>query len=325
MLSLDGAEHRRHRGPFAAPFRLAPVRERFAARVREETDALIDGFERDGAAELRTQFAGPLAAAVVADALGLRDVSVDRVLGWYAGIVGAVTALSGGADELPASGRSGFEALRAAVEPELDRDPLSSLVAAAAHADDGGLARHEVVSNAAVMLFGGIETTEGMIASALGMLLEDPGALAAVRAEPALAAAAVEESLRLEPAAATVDRYTTRAVELGGARIPAGELVIVSIAAANRDPAVFADPDRYDLHRDDTRRHVAFAAGPHVCIGMHLARLEAHTAVVRALSASPACGWTPRRRRRGRTGSCSASRPRSGSCGTDEFPDRAWS
>jgi cytochrome P450 len=125
------------------------------------------------------------------------------------------------------------------------------------------------------------------------MLLEDPGALAAVRAEPALAAAAVEESLRLEPAAATVDRYTTREVELGGARIPAGELVIVSIAAANRDPAVFADPDRYDLYRDDTRRHVAFAAGPHVCIGMHLARLEAHTAVVRALERLPGLRLDP--------------------------------
>src|SRR3712207_7090126 len=113
-----------------------------------------------------------------------------------------------------------------------------------------------------------------MIATALMHLLQHPGALAEVRADPSLLVAAVEESLRLEPAAATVDRYATRDVELGGASISRGDLVIISIAAANRDPAVWHDPDRFDLHRPSRPGHVAFAAGPHVCIGMHLARME---------------------------------------------------
>jgi cytochrome P450 len=126
-----------------------------------------------------------------------------------------------------------------------------------------------------------------MIANAVAHLLAHPDALAAVRADPALLANAVEESLRLEPAAAVVDRYATRAAELGGAAIAAGELVIVSIAGANRDPAVFPDPDTYDVRRGNAKLHAAFAAGPHVCIGMHLARLEAHTAVERLLERLP--------------------------------------
>jgi cytochrome P450 len=291
MLSRDGAEHRRHREPFAGPFRLAPVRERFSARVAGEVDVLLDALEPAGAGDLRGAFAAPLAAAVVAHALGLDGVATDEVLAWYAAIVGAVTAATAG-EELPDSGRLGFEALRAAVEPELDRDPLSSLVAAAA-SGAGSLTRREVVSNAAVLLFGGIETTEGMIANALAHLLTRPEQLERVRADRELLPAAVEESLRLEPAAATVDRYATRDAELGGARIARGDLVTISIAGANRDPAAFPDPDRFDVGRPDLRRHVAFAAGPHVCIGMHLARLEAHTALGRALDRLPGLRLDP--------------------------------
>ena len=171
-----------------------------------------------------------------------------------------------------------------------------------------------MVSNAAVLLFGGIETTEGMIANAIAHLLAHPDQLAAVRAEPALLANAIEESLRLEPAAAVSTATRPRAVELAGAPIAAGELVIVSIAGANRDPAVFPDPDAFDVRRANAKLHAAFAAGPHVCIGMHLARLEAHTAVARVLERFPglrlADGAPP-----GRAGSCSASPTRCGCAG----------
>jgi cytochrome P450 len=207
------------------------------------------------------------------------------VLGWYDAIVASVTEITAGRGPTEA-GRRGFEALRAAMEPALERAPDSSLVAAAA-SDAGGLGRDEVVSNAAVLLFGGIETTEGMIANAIAHVLADPEALAAVRGEPALLANAIEESLRLEPAAAVVDRYATRDTELAGAAIGERELVVVSIAGANRDPAVFPDPDRFDVRRTNAKLHAAFAHGPHVCIGMHLARLEAHTAVARVLERLP--------------------------------------
>ena len=252
MLTLDGPEHQRHRAPFARPFRLEAVRERFTEVVATEVDALIDAIAAEGEADLRRAFAGPLAAAIVTHSLGLRETDTGAVLGWYDAIVAA---------------------------PTLDRGRGSSLLADAA----GGLERSAVISNAAVMLFGGIETTEGMIANAILHLLSDRGQLALVTADRGRLPNAIEESLRLEPAAAMVDRYATTDVKLGNAAVRRGELVSVSVAAANRDPATFPDPDRFDVGRENARQHLAFARGPHVCIGMHLARLEAHTAVGRLL------------------------------------------
>jgi cytochrome P450 len=290
MLSLDGDEHRRHRAPFARPFRLDAVRERFTARVADEVERLIESIEPAGEAELRRSFAGPLAAAVVTHALGLQETDTAAVLGWYDDIVAAVTEVTGGG-AVPAAGRAAFGDLRAAIEPVLDREPESSLLAAAA-GDAGGLERRQVVSNAAVMLFGGIETTEGMIANAVLYLLADEEQRALALADDGLPNA-IEESLRLSPAAAVVDRYATTAVELAGAAIAAGDLVSVSIAAANRDPATFADPDRFDVRRANASQHLAFARGPHVCIGMHLARLEAHTAVGRLFERLPGLRLDP--------------------------------
>src|SRR5205807_5805043 len=100
----------------------------------------------------------------------------------------------------------------------------------------------------------------------------------------ALVDRAVDESLRLEPAAAAVDRYATETVRLAGAEIATGDLVRVSITAANRDPAVFAEPDRFDLERPHPRRHLSFAHGRHVCLGVHLARLEARAALAGLLA-----------------------------------------
>jgi cytochrome P450 len=285
MLTLDGGEHRRHRAPFAGPFRLEAVRERFRALVAEETERLIDAIEPAGRAELRRRFAGPLAAAVVMHALGLRGTSPEVVLGWYDGIVGAVDELTKGRP-LSDRGQASFARLRDALGPALDSEAGDSLVAAVAQ-DAAGLEREQVVSNAAVLMFGGIETTEGMIANAVLHLLAHPDQRARLDADPQLLAGAVEESLRLEPAAAVLDRYATRDVEFGGAAIRRGDLVRVSVTAANRDPAEFPDPDRFDIARPNAARHLAFARGPHVCIGMHLARLEAHTAVGRLLTRLP--------------------------------------
>jgi cytochrome P450 len=285
MLTLDGEEHRRHRDPFARPFRLDAVRARFTVSVAEEAERLIDAIAPDGRAELRSTVTGPLAVAVVTEALGFDDADVDAVLGWYERIVAAVTDITAGRP-LPADGRAAYADLSAAIGPALDRESSASLLAAAAgHA--GGLERERVISNAAVMLFGGIETTDGMIANAVLHLLSHPDQLALVRADAGLLPNAIEESLRLEPAAAVVDRYATADAELAGAPIGRGDLVRISIAGANRDPATFPDPDRFDVRRENAHRHVAFAHGPHVCIGMHLARLEAHTAVAGLLHRLP--------------------------------------
>ena len=114
-----------------------------------------------------------------------------------------------------------------------------------------------------------------------------------MRARPELVDAALEESLRLEPAAPAVDRYAKADITLERGRIRSGELVRVSLGAANRDPAVFENPDRYDLARANVRRHLAFAAGPHVCLGVHLARLEARLALRAMLERFPALRLDP--------------------------------
>jgi cytochrome P450 len=126
-----------------------------------------------------------------------------------------------------------------------------------------------------------------MIANAMWHLLSHPAELALVLADRALVPAAIEESLRLEPAAAVVDRYATRDTRLGDASIRAGDQVTVSLAGANRDPALFPDPDRFHVRRPDVGRHLAFAHGPHFCLGAHLARLEAETAVQEMLDLLP--------------------------------------
>jgi cytochrome P450 len=284
MLSTDGPDHLRHRAAFAEAFKLSPVRERFTPLVAREVDRLLDAMEAPGTGEVRSAYSGPLAAAVVTHALGLGQTDVRVVLAWYEAIVSAVSGLAGGA-EIPETARGAFAQLRRAIEEALDSRDQRSLVAAAGGA--GGLRRPEVVSNAAVIMFGGIETTDGMIANVLLHLLSHPDQLALVRADAELIPAAVEESLRLEPAAAFVDRYATRRTHLGGVTITPGDLVSVAVTAANRDPEAFPDPDRFDVRRPNARNHLAFAAGPHVCIGMHLARLEAHTAVRRMLERMP--------------------------------------
>jgi cytochrome P450 len=280
MLSLDGDEHRRHRDPFARAFLGPEARGRFAARVEQEARRLVGALAPNGAAEIRRDLAGPLAVNVVAGALELLDTEPGTLLGWYDQIVAAVDRVSAGGEIGPRA--------RGAV------DALGSHVAGTVEHGSGVLAQAmetlklpEVVSNAAVMMFGGIETSEGMTTSLFWHLLTNPDQLAALRADRSRGATAVEESLRLEPAAARVDRYATADTELGGASIPRGDLVIVSLTAANRDPGTFPDPDVFDLSRPNARSHLAFAQGPHACIGVHLARLETQSALDAVLDAWP--------------------------------------
>lgn len=293
MLSLDGDAHSAHRDPFARPFRLDAVRERFTEVVQAETDRLVDAIADDGHAELRRSVAGPLSVRVMIVALGLEETPPQTVLGWYDAIVAAVTDITAGAP-VPPAGSEAFAQLVASVDRVLDDDVDTSLVAAAA-GDAGGLSRAQVASNAGVLLFGGIETTEGMIANLLFHVLGHEERRDVLLADPGLLPNAVEESLRLEPAAAVVDRYATREVELGGVSIGQVDPVTLSIAGANRDPESFVDPDRFDVHRPNANRHVTFAHGPHVCLGMHLARLEAQTALGRLLERLPRLRLDPAR------------------------------
>ncbi|MEU1446433.1 cytochrome P450 [Streptomyces mirabilis] len=290
MLSLDGDEHARHREPFTAPFRPREVRVGFASFIERETDRLITALEPAGAVELRRAFAGPLAVAVVTEALGLVGTTADTVLSWYDSIVRSVSDITAGHEAAPA-GAEAYARLRAAVEATVADPGTASLLGSAAER----LALPEVASNAAVLMFGGIETTEAMITNALLHLLRHPDQLALVRDDDGLLDGAIEESLRLEPGAAVVDRYATRDTVLGPATIRRGELVTVSLAGANRDPAVFADPDRFDVRRENARLQLAFAHGPHYCLAAHLARLETRIALQRLLERLPALRLDPAR------------------------------
>jgi cytochrome P450 len=304
MLSLDGVEHARHRAPFVGPFRAASVAGRFADVAEERAGRLVDqivaagvkagtdGGAGIGGAELRRSFAGPMAASIVTQALGLGLAEVDDVLAWYEAIVASVTEITAG-HGATAAGVAAYEGLSARLRAVMESVDRSSLLAAVA--DDGSLSPAQISSNAAVLLFGGIETTEGMILNAALHLLAQPEALEAVRREPAALDAAIDESLRLEPAAAVIDRYATTDAALGGAEIARGDLVRLSISGANRDPAVFPDPDVFDPTRANLRRHVAFAQGPHVCVGVHLARLEARAALLTLLRRLPGLRLDPDR------------------------------
>ncbi len=257
MLSLDGAEHRRHRDPFSQAFRGAAANARLAAFAAAEAARLVAAMRVNGEAELRRGLAGPLAVAVVAELLGLAETDPAVILSWYDAIVGAVTALSA------ESGRG---------------------AATSAH---GGPAATAAPPGTGPPPGGGIETTEGMICNAILHLLSHPGQLAEAIADRDLLASAVEESLRLEPAAAVIDRYATAGALVGGARIRRGDLVVVSIAAANRDPAVFAEPDRFDIRRRNARQNFGFARGSHFCPGAELARLETQSAIRALLGQLP--------------------------------------
>jgi cytochrome P450 len=315
MLSLDGAEHKRHRDPFADAFRLTGAgagQRALEEFVGAEAGRLVSGLAPAGRAELRRGLAGPLAVAVVAQALGLDDSDPADILSWYDEIVGAVSALPpgdprsapdpltagdpfppGGENPSSAPGRQAFGMLSDRLLRVIASGDGESLLAHAAR--HGALSDSEVISNAAVALFGGIETTEGMICNAAAYLLSEPDQVRAVLADPLLITGAVEESLRLEPAAAVVDRYATRDISLAGAPVRGGDLVTVSLAGAGRDPAFFTDPDRFDVRRPDARRHLAFAHGPHFCLGADLARLEATTALRTLLAELPGLRLDPAR------------------------------
>ncbi|MEX1004632.1 MAG: cytochrome P450 [Acidimicrobiia bacterium] len=278
MLSLDGVEHARHRTPFADSLRLPRVREHFTGVVESEARRLVESIAPMGQADLRRDLAGPLAVAVVAAALDMAGVDPVVMRRWYDDIVAAVSAAS-----------DGVVGVKVPPSVELLERQVRDTIAAGGLLADARLtlSEAEAVSNTAVMLFGGVETSEGATANAFMHLLSHPEQLDRVVADPELLSRSVDESLRLEPSVVQLDRFATGDTELGGVAIGAGEFVMVSVSAANRDPATYPDPDRFDVTRENARTHLAFAQGPHHCVGLHLARAETRAALAAALSRLP--------------------------------------
>ena len=288
MLTTDPPAHDRQRCPFDEPFRMRAVRARFERPVRARVDGLLAALAPRGACELVAELAAPFAIGVAGDVLGLSLDDVPKIQGFYEAFAGAMVY-----DGNPAPQRRA-DAARAALDTILHgelarvrRAPDGSVTSAVAHDPAAGLDDGAIVAQLRVILFGAIETVESMVTNAVLMLLAHPAELAAVRAESALTANAVEEAMRLVPPVAFIERWTDAGTELGGVRLERGEFVGVSTVAAGRDPAVFPDPARFDVRRANARHHLAFGFGTHYCLGFNLARLQGAIAVQAVLDRLP--------------------------------------
>ena len=296
MLTSDGADHDRQRAPFDGPFRMREVGELFAQAIATETDTLLDELAPIGGCELGTSFAAPFAVRMTGPVLGLSLDDVPRIDGFYSAFAGAM--VYDGNPEPQRLADAAREELNAILHGDIARcrhasDP--SVTSQVANRPEPGVSDDEAVAQLRVIMFGGIETIQSGIMNTLLLLLRDPEALVAAHDDRDLLPGAIEESLRLIPPVAFIERWTSTPTTIGEVDLGVGEFVGGSVLAANRDPSVFADPLRYDLHRENARRHLAFSFGEHFCLGAHLARLELVTALGRILDRLPglrlvACG-----------------------------------
>ena len=268
MLVVDGAEHARHREPFAEPFKYSAVRRQFTAVVADRVGCLLDAIAASGAAELGADFANPFAVSVASDVLGLGIEQVEEVHDIYTTF---------------AEGMVGYRDPEAVARAMRGRARLSELLAPRLErlgADVGdSMAREELEANLRLILFGAIETVESMILNTTWALLSFPDQARLLAADPELWPSAVQEGLRWVPPVGYTDRWASADTKLGGVPIARGDYLIGVIHAANRDPAVFADPDRFDITRDLRRQNFSFGKGIHMCLGVNLARLQGATAL----------------------------------------------
>jgi len=233
--------------------------------------------------ELRTGVAEPLAVQTILDVLGLTNVDSTDVLDWYSAFGEAIVALTVG-DPIPAGVHRVLDQLYRTIGDAMAEDDPSLIRRVV---DERILRPEEIPAAVAVVMFGAIETSEGMIANAFWHLLSDRRTLERVHADRTLIPRVIDESLRLEPAAASIDRYTTSAFTFGGAALGERDLVTISLLGANRDPDVFENPDVFDIDRPNLAQHVTFVQGPHTCIGLHVARAETRAAINAVLDQMP--------------------------------------
>lgn len=273
MLLADPPEHARLRAPVGRA--LTPGRiERLRPHVQDTTDDLIDAFPDSGEVELMSAFAYTLPALVVCEFIGIPVQDRTMFQQW-----GQILSESPGDPD--ASQRANdravtyIEELLAARNADPRDDLVTDLMRAA---DDGALSYEELVSTLVSVTIAGHKTTSNLIGNGIYALLCHPDQLELLLSDPQLMPSAIEEFLRYE---GPVDRGTLRVaaegIRIGQVDIPKESFVHLSLTAANRDPAVFSDPDRLDITRTPNR-HMSFGPGTHACAGAGLARLEAHIA-----------------------------------------------
>lgn len=268
VIDRDGAAHDRLRALLADDFRRERMVE-LRPRIQQLADTLLDGLPPHEPADLIKGYSHPLAVTVIAELVGIPAADRQDFPVWWSSIhTGtSVAEVEDAGEQMYAFCRKMVAAKRA----EPGEDVLTSLVNAerARH-----LTEHEVVSTLANLLIGGMESATA-VANGLALLLSHPEQRVKVLADPRLLPGAVEEILRYEgPFRVLGPRISTHELDLDGVTIPAGELIALCPAAANRDPRQFTDPDTFDVARHPNP-HLAFGHGMHHCIGIHLARMHA--------------------------------------------------
>lgn len=285
MIDMDQPDHTRLKSLVHKGFTPRLI-ERLRGRIQQLADELIDAAEEKGEMDLIADYAYPLPITVIMELLGLPVEDRDRFRAWSE----ASTSGTGIADP--------DESQLAAVVALTDylkqmiaarrREPKDDLLSALVQAEEAGdkLNETELLAMIFLLLIAGHETTSNLIGNGMLALLQNPDQLALLRSNLSLVGTAVEELLRYSgPLEMTTERYAGRDVELAGTVIPRGEMALVALASANRDPGQFAEPDRLDITRSDNR-HIAFGQGVHYCLGAPLARLEGQigfTALLRRL------------------------------------------
>jgi len=294
FLSMDPPDHTRLRRLVSKAF--APrVIAGLTPRIRElcgellaaaavKGDGEVGARGHGGQLEVVSQLAYPLPVRIISELLGVPAGDHSRFAGWSASLAHSLQPQFGAADTASAAAAEQargefadyFRELIAARRARPADDLLTELIRAE---DDGQhLSEEELIATCVLLLVAGHETTVGLISNAILALLRHPDQLAALRADPELAAGAVEETLRYDPPVQLTGRVACGGMQIGPVSAPDGALLLLLIAAAGRDPEAFPDPDSFDIRRP-AGHHLAFAAGPHFCLGAPLARLEATIAV----------------------------------------------
>ncbi|MFD0385236.1 cytochrome P450 [Streptomyces stramineus] len=282
MINAEPPDHQRLRQGTQQALSRGPV-DAMRPRVAQFADETLGALDAPGPVEFRARIAYPFAVAVVADLLGLHPDEQEDFPAWFD------TLMCRRSD---AGVRDTSLVIAHFSERLVDRrraHPTRGLLSALVSKREGRrpLTRHELASTAFLLLVAGIETANAL-SNAMYALLSHPKQLAALLADRSLLPGAVEECLRFDgPFRAVGPRYTSEPVDLGeGVTVPAGEFLLICVAAANRDPRRFPDPHRFDITRTD-HQHLAMGHGAHRCVGALLARLEMETLFGRLLDRFP--------------------------------------
>jgi cytochrome P450 len=281
MLQQDPPNHTRLRKLVSKAFTPRAI-ERLRARAQEIADERIDAVAARGTMDVIADLALPVPSTMICEMMGVPIADRERFTQWTAEATHLLAFMLLPPDVLERALiavrelRAYFEALIAERRSRLSDDILSDLIRAEEAGDR--LSPTELLSQSVGLLIAGFETTIGLIGNGVLSLLRHPGQLAVLRARPELIGSAVEECLRFDGPIILTPRYLRQDTEFGGKRIPRDTQVWAMLFAANRDPARFADPERFDITRADNA-HLAFGGGTHFCLGAHLARMEAQVAI----------------------------------------------